>query len=207
MGNDAKQNSIYQTILLVGFGKSGAIETLKKLEEEVNFSLQGKLVKMTGSLMYGDGKALLQISDESNVQLTSDKEIQFEKMEVRELERATIHGEIVDPKCYFGVMNPGEGKAHRSCAIRCISGGIPPVFYSKQLSEYFLLVGENFKPLNHEVLNIVGDQVSLTGRTFQFDDWKVIQVENKELHRLSLSALNHRMMAAMESDMTKCGMN
>ena len=25
-------------------------------------------------------------------------------------------------------MNPGAGKVHRDCAVRCISGGIPPAF-------------------------------------------------------------------------------
>jgi hypothetical protein len=39
-----------------------------------------------------------------------------------------LTGEIVDSKCFFGVMNPGAGKVHRDCAVRCISGGIPPAF-------------------------------------------------------------------------------
>ncbi len=39
----------------------------------------------------------------------------------------TLRGEIVDPKCYFGVMNPGEGRLHRACAILCLRGGITPV--------------------------------------------------------------------------------
>src|SRR5947209_4539299 len=37
-----------------------------------------------------------------------------------------VKGEIVDSKRYFGVMNPGNGKVHRECAVRCISGGAPP---------------------------------------------------------------------------------
>jgi hypothetical protein len=40
--------------------------------------------------------------------------------------KVQLTGEIVDSKCYFGVMNPGNGKVHRDCAVRCISGGIPP---------------------------------------------------------------------------------
>ena len=39
-----------------------------------------------------------------------------------------LSGEIVDSKCYYGVMNPGAGKVHRDCAVRCLSGGIPPSF-------------------------------------------------------------------------------
>lgn len=37
-------------------------------------------------------------------------------------------GEIVDSKCYLGVMNPGERTVHRDCAVRCLSGGIPAMF-------------------------------------------------------------------------------
>jgi hypothetical protein len=207
LGKDSDNHSVYQTILLVGFGKAGAVETLKKIENKLHLSLHNKSIKINGSLIYGDCKALLQVSDDTNIQLISDEEIFVAGSTVHELETVTIRGEIVDPKCYFGVMNPGEGKVHRSCAIRCISGGIPPVFYSKEKSEYFLLVGENFEPLNQEILNIVGDQMSLTGRTFQLDDWKMIQIENKELNRLSKSALNNRMLTAMETGVTLCRMN
>lgn len=39
---------------------------------------------------------------------------------------ATLVGELVDTKCYFGVMRPATGKIHRACAVRCLSGGVPP---------------------------------------------------------------------------------
>ena len=54
-------------------------------------------------------------------------------------------------------MKPGEGKTHRSCAIRCIAGGIPPVFKTDS-SGYFLLVNEKNEPVSSEIVNIVGDQ-------------------------------------------------
>ncbi|MFN0067936.1 MAG: hypothetical protein ACKVYV_09900 [Limisphaerales bacterium] len=38
----------------------------------------------------------------------------------------TLTGELVDTKCWFGVMRPGSGKVHRACAARCLSGGVPP---------------------------------------------------------------------------------
>lgn len=42
---------------------------------------------------------------------------------------AMLRGEIVDSKCFLGVMNPGERTVHRDCAVRCLSGGIPPMFF------------------------------------------------------------------------------
>ncbi len=42
------------------------------------------------------------------------------------LGRVELTGEIVDSKCFLGVMKPGRGKPHRSCAARCLAGGLPP---------------------------------------------------------------------------------
>jgi hypothetical protein len=47
---------------------------------------------------------------------------------VLEIGEMTLSGEIVDAKCYLGVMNPGEGTVHRDCAVACIRGGLPPFF-------------------------------------------------------------------------------
>ncbi len=44
------------------------------------------------------------------------------------LGRVRLTGEIVDLKCWLGVMNPGAGKVHRGCAARCLSGGVPAGF-------------------------------------------------------------------------------
>ena len=38
----------------------------------------------------------------------------------------TVSGEIVDSKCFLGVMVPGAGKTHKECASLCLRGGIPP---------------------------------------------------------------------------------
>jgi len=35
-------------------------------------------------------------------------------------------GELVDTKCWSGVMPPATGTVHRACAIRCLSSGVPP---------------------------------------------------------------------------------
>ena len=36
----------------------------------------------------------------------------------RNLGEFTMQEKIVDSKCFLGVMNPGEGKVHRDCAVR-----------------------------------------------------------------------------------------
>src|SRR6266513_1903853 len=82
------------------------------------------------------------------------------------LGQQTLVGEIVDSKCYLGVMNPGQLTTHRACAIRCISGGIPPVLLVRQKDGpaiYLLLVSADGKPVNRQVLNMVAEPVEITG--------------------------------------------
>jgi hypothetical protein len=79
----------------------------------------------------------------------------------------TLRGEIVDSKCYLGVMNPGEFKTHKACAIRCISGGIPPVLVVRTpgaAPQHYLLVDGDGGAVNRRVLDHVAEPLEITGR-------------------------------------------
>jgi hypothetical protein len=83
-----------------------------------------------------------------------------------QLGKQTLTGEIVDSKCFLGVMNPGQLTPHRACAIRCISGGVPPVLLVRQRDGpaiYLLLVSAEGKPVNKQVLDMVAEPVEITG--------------------------------------------
>jgi hypothetical protein len=74
-------------------------------------------------------------------------------------------GELVDTKCYSGVMRPATGKVHRACAIRCLSGGVPPgllVRDSKGDGVVFLLAGFGDEPLRYDV-QLAGTLIEVTG--------------------------------------------
>lgn len=90
----------------------------------------------------------------------------------------TISGEIIDPKCYFGAMNPGYGKPHLSCAVRCISGGIMPVLkYSENGKEKFaVLLSANGKPANEQVISVIGLPVKITGKLGTFNNWSILKI-------------------------------
>jgi hypothetical protein len=80
--------------------------------------------------------------------------------------KQTLVGEIVDSKCFLGVMNPGQFTPHRACAIRCISGGVPPVLLVRQKDGpaiYLLLVSADGKPVNRQVLDLIAEPVEITG--------------------------------------------
>ncbi|HET9825407.1 MAG TPA: hypothetical protein VFP87_08735, partial [Chitinophagaceae bacterium] len=112
-----------------------------------------------------------------------------------------IKGEIIDPKCYFGVMKPGEGKVHRDCAIRCILGGIPPVFHVQNQigqSNYYLIVGPHGEKMNEAVKDFVAEPIEIEARLIKYDDWVVMYVKDKEaIHRISYLSLSRNDVQVM----------
>jgi hypothetical protein len=101
-------------------------------------------------------------------------------------ESQTLRGEIIDPKCYLGAMKPGGGKTHKACAMRCISGGIPPMLVTRDLDgreTFYLLVTENGCVANEAAYPFVGDQVEMTGRLQQQDDMLVLAVSPNSIRR------------------------
>ena len=165
-------------ILLVGYAKFGAEGIINEIEISSG-ALDNKKVTLQGSLIYGDGKAVLELTkkNESLVKIFDDNPTKQPNASPRSAFKG--RGEILDPKCYFGQMKPGEGKIHKSCAIRCISGGIPPIFRVKEkgLSTYYILVGANGEKINAQILDRVGEDVTITGDQTILNGWKVIHAD------------------------------
>jgi hypothetical protein len=175
--------SSFITMPLVGYGKHGAEGIIHSLEEERGISFDQKQIKLKGTLIYHDGKSLLQIDEHDRPLLNIAATVSSHQPVTKELGTVELIGEVLDPKCYFGVMKPGRGKPHRDCAIRCIAGGISPVFYVRQQNAgplYYLLLDEKGNKLNDLVKDVVADPVKLTARAVQFDDWIVLYVDTKK---------------------------
>jgi hypothetical protein len=99
---------------------------------------------------------------------------------------ATLHGEIVDSKCYLGAMKPGGGKTHKACAMRCIAGGIPPMLVTRDgvgHETFYLLIAPDSGVANEAVYPFVGDRVEVTGSVEQFDDVVVLRASPDLIHR------------------------
>lgn len=179
----------YKNILLLGFGKMSVNTYLRKILKEEN-DLTGKEISIEGNLIYYDGKALLQVTDENKILLTgmeSEKKIP-KKVNTGE---GTFQGEIVDPKCYFGVMKPGYGKIHRSCAVLCVSGGIPPVLVVKSndsSNRYLLLTDLNGKAINNKILSHIGKPVEISGELEKMENWDLLKVNVSQIVELNLTS-------------------
>lgn len=173
-------------VLLVGFGKFGAEAIIADIEKE-HGTLTGKEVKLKGTLIYGDGVTLMELTDlDESFVGAKETTKQFLGPETKPMD-VTLTGEILDPKCYFGVMKPGEGKIHKSCAIRCISGGIPPVMRVLQEDgvsyEYYLVKGKDGQEINEEVLPYVAETISVEAMSSIQNGWNVLNVDPSKIIR------------------------
>lgn len=161
-----------QTIPLVQFGKKGAKDMVQ--------ALNGSWVTVRGHLIYYDGKSLLEITDPENIVTSGPIPADFPAQDQAKFSnKGSFRGEIVDAKCFFGVMKPGHGKPHRSCAIRCILGGIPAVLRSWDTYDnpkYHLIIMESGSP--QELTDYVGELVQIEGIEGEFYDWKLLKVND-----------------------------
>jgi hypothetical protein len=156
--------------LLVAFGKFGG-DTLAGLREQ-----DGNHLHVEGTLVYRDDQTMIEVT---TVVVTPADEAPPE-LEIEDLGTHTFAGEIVDSKCFLGVMKPGNLKPHRACATRCISGGIPPVLLVRDSDEavsYLLLTDAEGRPVNDRVLDLVAEPIEVTGKLVRIGDQLVLQAD------------------------------
>ena len=67
LGKDMWNKELYQSVLLVGFGKAGA-DNFIFFQRPPEKTMEGVKVRLTGSLIYGDGETLLQVEEASNLE-------------------------------------------------------------------------------------------------------------------------------------------
>ncbi|HTG83699.1 MAG TPA: hypothetical protein VL853_02775 [Gemmatimonadales bacterium] len=158
----------YSRYLLVAQGKHGAQELVKGLD--------GGGAELKGSLIYRDGETMVEVAHAASKGAASAPPIQTEI-----LGRFILHGEIVDSKCYLGVMRPGSGAVHRGCATRCLSGGAPPLLIVHDATgpaAFILLTGPDGAPLPKEkLLKLVATPVVVVGQVLREGDVLMMRIE------------------------------
>ena len=150
-------------IPLVSTGKYGADAEIAEFD--------GNRVKLKGLLIRREGMQMIEVAVGS-VEKT-DGPAGNVADQPDELGTRTLRGEIIDSKCYLGVMNPGNHKTHRSCAVACLRGGVPPMFLVKdregRKSELWLL-NEKGQSITKEILDYVAEPVEISGRVMRRGD-------------------------------------
>lgn len=114
-------------------------------------------------------------------------------MEAVQMGEVELRGEIIDSKCFLGVMKPGAGKVHRACAAMCLRGGIPPMLVVKnaQGERYgFMLMNENGESASIQLADLVGVPITLSGRLEQRGDMMYIRYSEDGVNKLTGSELS-----------------
>jgi len=146
----------------------------------------GRYVALKGTLIYRGNQTMLEVVKDS-IRLDESNSTLPVLPQAIPLGEQTLIGEIVDSKCYLGVMNPGQLAPHRACAIRCISGGIPPVLLVRQKNGppiYLLLVSTEGKPVNQRVLDLVAEPVQITGAVERQGDLLILRADPAKYQRV-----------------------
>ena len=162
---------------LVNQGKFGVAESLSP-------DLEGQAVNLRGKLIFRDEQTLIEV-DPGQLKATPARPADLPVEQP--LGHFIFRGEIVDSKCYLGVMKPGNLKTHRACAIRCISGGVPPVLLvrdSLDRAVYLFIVGPEGEAINREILPLVGLPVEMEGEVERHSSQLVLKVKPEEIRRL-----------------------
>jgi hypothetical protein len=151
----------YSAYVLVDKFKRGADETVR--------GLNGKRVRLKAQLIYRDNTTMLELKPGTLKAVNSEGAADGQ---MQSLGPVTVTGELVDSKCYLGVMNPGQGKVHRDCATQCARGGVPVAMVStdpKQRGTVYFVQSTTGR-LPREVLAHMGETTRLSGESFRIGE-------------------------------------
>jgi len=157
--------------LLVAEGKHGA--------QALADGYDGRWVEVLGTRIARPEREMLEVVAEGIAASNPPPELPVAPG-LRHLGRRTLAGEIVDSKCWLGVMKPATGNVHRGCAARCLSGGIPPLLMIRLADgsvQHVLLTAADGQPAGDHYAGLVGRPVRVTGELYEAGDLQVLRVE------------------------------
>lgn len=166
---------------LVAEGKHGADAQVAGLD--------GRRARLRGTLIHRQGQTMVELVAGS-VEPTGN-ETAMPAGGAVDLGIQTLRGEIVDSKCYLGVMKPSRGKPHRACATLCIRGGVPPVLRvetSGGETRHLLLTDTSGGAVNARILELIALPVEITGRVLRDGDLLMLQADPSTVRRLGAAA-------------------
>jgi hypothetical protein len=164
-----------ERVLLVEMGKHGADARVAPLvpTDGTRVAAQAR-----GFLIARGGQRMLELVEEKPITLGGTLPA---RVDARAIGTVEISGEIVDSKCWLGVMKPGDGKAHRDCATLCIRGGIPPSIICEApdgTERRALVVGRDGTPLAFDSLAPwIAAPVVIRGNAEVVDGMAIVRVE------------------------------
>lgn len=176
-----------ETIVLVRPGKFGVDPKLGK-------ELDGKPVQVGGVYVARGETHIFQVAGGGENRLRAADRAAVDALPAtwsppvaEPLGQFRLKGEIVDSKCFLGLMKPGEGKIHKGCATLCLLGGIPPFFVSYKPAggySFYLLADQEGNAVTDNILRYVADPVEVTGEVERRGNLLVFRIDPATIERL-----------------------
>jgi hypothetical protein len=155
--------------LLVAPRKHGAADAIQ--------GLNGRQVTLNGTRIVRGSHTMIEIEPASIVPGRRMNVVEEWTIGTAPIE---VRGEIVDAKCFLGVMVPGAGITHKECAGLCLRGGIPPALFVQDrsgLSALLLLTGPSGESIAGQAERVVGEPIDLTGTVAHHGGWLVLRTD------------------------------
>jgi hypothetical protein len=178
---DGVDSDVEPWTLLAAPGKHGTDALVSGLE--------GRHVTLTGTRIQRGAHTMIEV-EPASLRVKASESVSMETtalLEQSDKGNVELTGEIVDSKCFLGVMVPGSGKTHKECASLCLRGGIPPALYVQDRaghSSLLLLVGPTGEPIGARALQAAGEAVSLTGSIQRRGGWLVLRTDPTSWRRV-----------------------
>lgn len=163
-------------LLLVAPGKHGAGALVGGLD--------GRHVTMTGTRVFRGPHTMIEVEPATLVRGEGSAEPAIPSESIG-AGPVNLRGEIVDSKCFLGVMVPGSGKTHKDCASLCLRGGIPPALYVQDRagqSSILLLTGAAGEPIGTQAIQVAGEAIDMTGTIERQGGWLVLRTDPRTWH-------------------------
>jgi len=164
-----------RTLLLVGAGKHAIPQKAR--------ALSGQRIAFTGSVIEREGLTMVEMNDRVSIRGLGEPAAGQQRGESEKIGQISLTGELVDTKCWLGVMRPATGKVHRACAIRCLEGGIPPGLLIRDESgamKVFPLVAPTGGPADFD-LQWAAREVEVKGTLELLDGLPLLRVASMEI--------------------------
>ena len=178
---DGVDSNVEPWALLVAPGEHGGDTFVSGLE--------GRHVTLTGTRIQRGSHTMIEVEPESLSRKASEAASMQATALLERTDRGPVEltGEIVDSKCFLGVMVPGSGKTHKECASLCLRGGIPPALYVQDRaghSSLLLLTGPTGEPIRAPALQAAGEAISLSGSIQRRGGWLMLRTDPSSWHRV-----------------------
>jgi len=167
-----------QSILLVEQGKFSA--------DAAALPFHNKFVTIQGFSISHGGWSMLEITGGSDIQLMNESETSrledfAEKLAPTSMGSVSLSGEIIDSKCYLGVMKPGEGTVHAACAEVCLLGGMPPMLVVRGHDNWrygYILTHADGTSVSTDYAANAGQLQQVKGQLIRIGDLLYIQLQD-----------------------------